>query len=53
MGEYGIGYLSDHQKLNEDVLGPAKFYDSTLHNVAGGAVRLKNVISVREEDAGK
>lgn len=52
MGDFGVGYHVNPQILGEDVLGAATFIDAIIHNVHGVPFRIKNAISVREEDAG-
>jgi primary-amine oxidase len=51
-GEYGIGFNANELKPNEDCIGEVHYFDGILNNSTGSPILYKNVICMREEDAG-
>jgi len=52
LGEYGIGFNADELRQNQDCIGETKYFDGVLNNSTGDPITFKNVVCVREEDAG-
>jgi primary-amine oxidase len=52
VGQYGIGFYGDRQRLDKDVLGAATMFQGVLNNITGSPVQFPNVISLTEEDDG-
>jgi len=51
-GEYGIGFNADELRPQEDCIGDVKLFSGVLNNSTGDPKQFKNVICLREEDAG-
>jgi primary-amine oxidase len=52
IGEYGIGTLANSLQLGCDCLGTIRYFDATMLDSRGKAVKIKNAICLHEEDAG-
>jgi primary-amine oxidase len=52
VGDYGLGYCANELTLGCDCLGHIHYFDATLSDAQGNAVKRKNVVCMHEEDAG-